>query len=68
MDFSQESSHQREEPSNDDEPMSGPYTQPRGSSHQREAPRGSFHQGEEPRGSSHQREEPQRNTSAAHER
>ena len=52
------SSHQREEPSNDDEPMSDPYTQPRGSSHQGEAPRGSSHQGEEP----------QRDTSAAHER
>ena len=62
------SSHQREEPSNDDEPMSDPYTQPRGSSHQGEAPRGSSHQGEEPRGSSHQREEPQRDTSEAHER
>ena len=32
------SSHQREEPSNDDEPMSDPYTQPRGSSHQGEEP------------------------------
>ena len=32
------SSHQREEPSNDDEPMSDPCTQPRGSSHQGEEP------------------------------
>ena len=62
------SSHQREEPSNDDEPVSDPYTHPRGSSHQGEAPRGSSHQGEAPRGSSHQRGEPQRGTSAAHER
>ena len=56
------SSHEREEPSNDDEPMSDPYMQPRGSSHQGEAPQGSSHQGEAPRGSS------QRDTSAAYER
>ena len=62
------SSHQREEPSNDDEPMSDPYTQPRGRSHQGEAPRGGPPQGEAPRGSSHQGEEPQRDTSAAQER
>ena len=60
------SSHQREEPANDDEPKSDPYTQPRGSSHQGEAPRGSHKerkQEESPQG-----EEPQRDTSAYQER
>ena len=49
------SSQQREEPSHDDDddddddkPMRDPYTQPRGSSHQREAPQGSSPQGGAP--------------------
>ena len=62
------SSHHREEPTDDDEPMSDPYTQQRGSSHQGEAPRGRSSQEEACRGSSHQREEPQRGTSASYER
>ena len=61
----QGSSHQREEPTHDDdEPMRDPYTQGRGGSHQREEPQGSSPQGEEPRGSSPQGEAPQQDTSA----
>ena len=52
------SSHQREEPEEDDEPMSDPYTRP-----SRFTTRGGSHQREEPRGGSHQREEPQQDTS-----
>ena len=57
------SSHQREEPEEDDEPMNDPYTRPsgfttRGGSQPREEPQGSSQQREEPRGSSQQREEP----------
>ena len=58
MDSLSGSSYQKEEPENDDDPMSDPYTHPRGSSPQ----------GEAPRGSSHQREEAQRDTSADHAR
>ena len=61
----QGSSQQGEEPTQaEDEPMRDPYTQKRGSSHQREEPHGSSPQGEESRGSSPQGEAPRQDTSA----